>query len=107
MVEEVKIVFIDFDRYGFADPWEDFNRIVWPAQAAPAFASRLVDGYFDKEVPMAFWRLLALYISSNMLSSVPWAIPFGEKEVQTMLRQAAEVLGWYDNMQRIVPTWYS
>ncbi|NLN84380.1 MAG: phosphotransferase [Firmicutes bacterium] len=107
MVEEGKIVIIDFDRYDFGDPWEEFNRIVWSAQAAPAFASGLGDGYFDKEVPMAFWRLLALYISSNMLSSVPWAIPFGEKEVQTMLRQAAEVLGWYDNMQRIVPTWYS
>ena len=55
---------------------------------------------------MDFWRLLALYISSNMLSSIPWAIPFGEGEVRTMLDQAADVLRWYDNMNTVVPRWY-
>lgn len=109
-----RIVIIDFDRYDFGDPWEEFNRIVWSAQAAPAFATGLVDGYFAETadasgriaVPMAFWRLLALYISSNMLSSIPWAIPFGEGEVKTMLNQAADVLSWYDGMKNPVPTWY-
>ena len=101
-----QIVIIDFDRYDFGDPWEEFNRIVWCAQAAPAFATGLVDGYFDGSVPMEFWRLLALYISSNMLSSIPWAIPFGEGEIATMLNQAKDVLAWYDGMQNPVPTWY-
>ncbi|HZK34194.1 MAG TPA: hypothetical protein VFD33_02655 [Bacillota bacterium] len=41
-----------------------------------------------------------------MLGSLPWAIEFGEEEVKTMLNQAGEVLRWYDNMQRVVPTWY-
>jgi len=44
--------------------------IVWCAQKAPLFASGIVNGYFDDNVPMGFWRLLALYISSNTLSSV-------------------------------------
>jgi aminoglycoside phosphotransferase (APT) family kinase protein len=101
------IVIIDFDRYDFGDPWEEFNRIVWCAQAAPAFASGLVDGYFGGCVPAEFWRLLALYISSNMLSSIPWAIPFGEGEIRTMLNQAADVLRWYDSMSRTVPSWYT
>ena len=69
-----------------------------------------MDGYFGVDettaVPMEFWRLLALYISSNMLSSVPWAIPFGEGEVQTMLKQAADVLAWYDDMKDPIPAWY-
>ena len=101
-----KIVIIDFDRYDFGDPWEEFNRIVWCAQAAPVFATGLVDGYFGGEAPLDFWRLLALYISSNMLSSIPWAIPFGEGEIRTMLSQAADVLRWYDNMKNPLPTWY-
>ena len=101
-----RIVIIDFDRYDFGDPWEEFNRIVWCAQAAPAFATGLVDGYFNGDVPMAFWRLLALYISSNMLSSIPWAIPFGEAEITTMLNQTKDVLTWYDDMKNPVPTWY-
>lgn len=101
-----KLVIIDFEKQDIGDPWEEFNRIVWSAQAAPAFASGMVDGYFDGEVPMDFWKLLALYICSNTLSSLPWAIPFGEQEIQVMRKQAAQVLQWYDGMKNVVPTWY-
>ena len=100
------LTIIDFDRDDFGDPWEEFNRIVWCAQAAPVFASGMVDGYFDGDVPMEFWRLLALYICSNTLSSLPWAIPFGEEEIQVMRKQATQVLGWYDGMQKVIPGWY-
>ena len=100
------LTIIDFDRDDFGDPWEEFNRIVWCAQASPAFASGMVDGYFDGFVPMDFWRLLALYISSNTLSSLPWAVSFGDGEIRTMRNQAAQVLQWYNNMSDPVPTWY-
>jgi len=102
-----KLIIIDFDRDDYGDPWEEFNRIVWSAQKAPLFASGMVNGYFDNDVPMNFWRLLALYISSNTLSSVPWAIPFGQSEIDTMIHQAKDVLNWYDNMKNPVPTWYT
>ena len=97
---------IDFNRNDYGDPWEEFNRIVWCAQKAHKFASGMVNGYFDDNVPIEFWKLLALYISSNTLSSVYWAIPFGQGEVEIMLNQAKEVLSWYDNMKNPVPTWY-
>ena len=106
MLENGRLVIIDFDRFDFGDPWEEFNRIVWCAQSAPAFAAGMVDGYFPDGVPELFWRLLALYISSNMLSSVPWAIPYGQKEIDVMLRQAQDMLGWYDHMRQVVPSWY-
>ena len=89
-----QLYIIDFDRNDYGDPWEEFNRIVWCAQKAPLFASGIVNGYFNGEIPLAFWKLLALYISSNTLSSISWAIPFGQKEVDTMLNQAKEVLSW-------------
>ena len=101
-----KLYVIDFNRYDVGDPWEEFNRIVWCAQASPLFASGMVDGYFDGKPPMEFWSLLALYIASNTLSSLPWAIPFGEGEIATMKNQAREVLEWYDDMQSVVPKWY-
>ena len=101
-----KLYIIDFNRNDFGDPWEEFNRIVWCAQAAPVFASGMVNGYFDYDVPMAFWELLALYISSNTLSSLPWAIPFGDEEIEKMVNQAKDVLRWYDNMKNPIPTWY-
>ena len=50
--------------------------------------------------------LLALYICSNTLGSLPWAIPFGEGEIQVMRKQAAQVLEWYDEMKNVIPTWY-
>ena len=101
-----RLCVIDFNREDFGDPWEEFNRIVWCAQCSPAFASGRVDGYFDGEVPELFWRLLCLYIASNTLSSLYWAIPFGEGEIQTMKKQAADVLRWYENMTNPVPAWY-
>ena len=101
------LTIIDFDRDDYGDPWEEFNRIVWCAQAAPAFASGMVDGYFGGEIPREFWKLLALYIASNTLSSLPWALPFGEDEIRVMQNQATQVLRWYDGMKNTVPTWYN
>ncbi len=63
-----KLYIIDFNRNDFGDPWEEFNRIVWCAQKSSLFASGMVDGYFDGNVPFDFWKLLGLYISSNTLS---------------------------------------
>ena len=92
MLSRGEVVMIDFNRFDWGDPWEEFNRIVWCAQASPAFASGRVRGYFGGEPPKEFWHLLALYISSNTLSSIYWAIPFGQTEIDTMMRQSAEIL---------------
>lgn len=101
-----KLYIIDFDRDDFGDPWEEFNRIVWCIPKSPLFASGMVDGYFDGDVPTDFWKLLALYISSNTLGSLYWTIPFGQREIDRMQNQAKEVLTWYDDMKNTIPTWY-
>lgn len=106
MMENGKLVIIDFDRFDFGDPWEEFNRIVWCAQSCPPFAAGMVNGYFEGSPPIAFFRLLALYIASNTLSSVVWAQTFGQGEVETMTKQAQDVLSWFDNMKNPVPAWY-
>ncbi len=106
MIENGKIVIIDFDRLDYGDPWEEFNRIVWCAQASPVFASGIVNGYFKNEVPFEFWKLLAIYICNNTISAIPWAVDFGENEINTMLKQGEEVLSWYSNMENVVPSWY-
>lgn len=98
---------IDFNRFDFGDPWEEFNRIVWDAQISPAFATGRVDGYFNHEVPEEFFKLLAVYIASNILSSLPWAISFGQKEIETMKKLAEHNLDAFDNFSRTTPKWYS
>lgn len=97
---------IDFDRHDDGDPWEDMKAITWDAQLSPAFASGRIDGYFGGEIPEAFWRLLALYISVGMISSLPWAMPYGEEQLAVFQAQAEEVLRWYDGMRSVVPAWY-
>lgn len=97
---------IDFDRLDSGDPWEEFNRITWCADISAAFASGRINGYFDHDVPALFFRLMALYIASIQLSSIPWAIQFGREEVNTALRQAENVLEWYDGFETYMPKWY-
>lgn len=101
-----ELVVIDFDRDDYGDPWEEFNRLVWSIQVSHEFATGIVDGYFNKKVPDEFWKLIALYMSLNSISSLPWAIPYGESEVNIMIKQSNEILDWYDNMKRYVPIWY-
>lgn len=106
MVENGELSIIDFDRYDFGDPWEEFNRIVWSAAASPWFATGQLRGYFGGEPPLEFFQLLAFYIASNTVSSVYWAIPFGPAEVEHMLKMAQDVLHWFDQMKNPVPVWY-
>ncbi|HII00268.1 TPA: phosphotransferase family protein [Methanosarcinaceae archaeon] len=97
---------IDFDRLDYGDPWEEFNRITWCADISASFASGRINGYFDHDVPALFFRLMALYIASTQLSSVPWSIQFGQDEVNTALRQAENVLECYDGFETYIPEWY-
>jgi len=106
MLEQGKLRIIDFDRYDFGDPWEEFNRIVFSVQDSPHFAIGQMRGYFDGEPPLEFFKLICLYIASNMLSSLYWAIPFGQSELDFMMKLNEDTLGWYDNMRNPVPNWY-
>jgi len=106
MMENRELKIIDFDRYDFGDPWEEFNRIVWCAAASPPFATGQLRGYFGGEPPLEFFKLLAFYIASNTLSSIYWAVPFGPSDIDTMMKQSQDVLRWYDHMQNPIPTWY-
>lgn len=106
IADDRSLSIIDFNRFDFGDPWEEFNRIVFTAKASPEFARGQIDGYFEGRPPSLFFQLLALYIASNTLSALPWAVAFGTEEIETMKNQAADVLAWFDNMTNPIPTWY-
>ncbi|MCG7406910.1 phosphotransferase family protein [Paenibacillus sp. ACRRX] len=97
---------IDFNRMGHGDPWQEFNRISWCAGQSHSFASGRINGYFHNQVPDLFFKLMALYVASNQLSSIHWAIPFGQEEVKNMLERAEQVLEWYDGFRTYIPNWY-
>jgi len=97
---------IDFNRFDYGDPWEEFNRIVWDVALSHAFANGRLHGYFNGEPPDLFFRLLALYVGNNILASIPWAMSFDQKELEVMQDQAKAVLKWYDGYKTYYPSWY-
>jgi aminoglycoside phosphotransferase (APT) family kinase protein len=90
----------------YGDLWREFNRITFCVNISSIFTSGYINGYFDNEVPDLFFRLMALYMANNQLSSISWAIPFGEEEINTMLKQAENIMKWYDNFKTYMPNWY-
>jgi len=106
VTSEGELGIIDFNRLSYGDPWEEFNRITWDASLSGLFASGRINGYFNHNVPNEFFELMALYIASNQLSSIHWAIPFGQEEVDIMLERAGNVLEWYEGFQTYIPSWY-
>lgn len=105
--EQMELVVIDFDREDAGDPWYEFNRIIWDGRAAPAYARGIVDGYFDGgPIPEEFWRLMRLYLSQNMISSVVWARDLSDQDLQIAIENGNRVLDWYDDLGELVPGWY-
>ena len=97
---------IDFNRFDYGDPFEEFNRITWSAEVSPEFASGYINGYFNNEVPDIFFRLMLLYILSNAIGSISWAMSFGQEEVNVMMEQIENILGWYKGLETYIPNWY-
>ena len=97
---------IDFNRHEMGDPWEEFNRIAFSSDVSPAFASGQINGYFEGDISENFFALMALYIACNMLSSIPWAIPFGEADVSFMVEQIKRIMAQYEAFDRVIPKWY-
>ena len=107
LTPDQELAVIDFNRLDFGDPWEEFNRIIWTASQSVSFAKGQINGYFREGVPEDFFKLLAVYIGVNLIGSIPWAIPYGDEELQTILKLCDEVMEWYDNFDLSIPTWYS
>ncbi len=106
LTKDLELYIIDWNRYDFGDPWEEWIRIVFSAAISPFFATGQVHGYFDGEPPEEFFQLLAFYIASNQIGALSWAYAFGESEVEFSKEQNRFVLDSYHDMQKIVPSWY-
>lgn len=101
-----EIVIIDFDRSDYGDPYEEFNRIVWSAEASPHFATGIIDGYFNDNIPLDFWELLKFYIVANVISTLPWGLATDPSQMDVYYKQATQVYKWYGDMNKKIPLWY-
>lgn len=67
------------------EPWEEYDRYIFTWRVSIPFAIGYIHGYFDNNVPDEFFRLMSLYNAANIIASIPWAIPFGEVDINNML----------------------
>lgn len=106
-LETKKLVIIDFGSLEIGDPMEEFNRMIWSAQLSEEFSTGLINGYFDgKKIPNKFWKLMAYYMACDVVGSIPWAINFGDNQLEIMLKRAKLVLDWFDDFKRVIPKFY-
>ena len=106
-LETKKLVIIDFGSLEIGDPMEEFNRMIWNAQLSEEFATGFVNGYFEGEqIPDIFWKLMAYYMACDVVGSIPWAINFGDNQLEIMLKRAKLVLDWFDDFKRVIPIFY-
>ncbi len=99
---------IDFNRFDYGDPFEDFNRLmVFSRRISIPFAKGQISGYFNGEhPPELFFRRMALYTAMNALFSIVWSIPYGEVEIEGSLERSKMNYDDYRGFTTIVPIWY-
>lgn len=107
LTEDNALGAIDFNRWDYGDPYEEFYKMnMFSREVSIPFARGQISGYFGDKVPDDFFKRLALYTADTILSSIVWAIPFGEKDVEGMIKRAEVILDDYDNFKKVLPKWY-
>ena len=106
LIHNGDLYIIDFNRSGFGDPWEEYDRINFTWLVSIPFALGQIHSYFNYKVPDEFFKVLALYNARLILSSIHWSIPFGDEDLKIALSNAEEILKSYKNFTTHIPAWY-
>lgn len=107
VTEDNTLGVIDFNRWDYGDPYEEFYKMnLFTRELSIPFARGQIIRYFEGEIPEDFFKLLALYTADTILFSVVWAIPFGKKDVEGMIKRAEMILADYDNFNTVIPKWF-
>lgn len=101
-----KLGIIDFNRSSYGDPWEEYDRFVFTWGDSKDFANGQIHGYFNNEVPEDFFKLMSLYNARNCIASIPWSIPFGEKDLKVALENNNKINDSYNGFKNYIPNWY-
>lgn len=101
-----KLGISSLNEYLYGDPWLDFIHIVKSVPVSPVFACGQIDGYFNKNVPIEFFKLLSLYIACNQLSEITWSLAYGEQKYEIAVNNAIKIFKWHNYFFSSRPNWY-
>ena len=107
-MENGDIGIIDFNRWEVGDPYEEFCRLQpFGIECSIPYSIGQIEGYFNDDIPMYFWKANAVYAAHNALVSIKWAESFGKEEVNKMMKRAENTFKDFDYFKNIIPKWYS
>ena len=99
---------IDFNRWEIGDPWEEFYKLQsFGRELSVSYCVGELEAYFGGEPTETFWKALKVYVAHAALYSIVWAEPFGQEEIDGMVRRCAEAFADYDGFRLTVPIWYT
>lgn len=98
---------IDFQGSGLVDPYYALTGAMVTAEVSPQFAIGQLHSYFDGSVPADFWELNTFYMAAESINAFTVAVTLGKEEVDYSNEMMRTMLAWYDNLTKLVPSWYS
>ena len=106
VIDNGKLGIIDFDKLSISDPYDDFKPYCWNVLKSEYFETGLINGYFNNKIPNNFFEILKFYTAESLISHIPWAAKFGEKDLQNAYFVYDCTMKWYDNFTLTIPKWY-
>jgi aminoglycoside phosphotransferase (APT) family kinase protein len=103
---ESNLSIIDFNRFSFGDPWEEFDRLIFTWKESVFFARGQIDGYFNNDVPEEFFKILSIYNARNLIASIPWSLSYSDQDLEIAIVNAKLVYDSYDGFNSYIPKWY-
>ena len=100
MIENNKLIIIDFERFDFGDPWWDFHPDFWDGEKIPCFFTGIITGYFQGRLSESFFNTLIYYFAYDVLIGM-----YREPKNKKWIRD--NINCWKNAMQNTVPTWYT
>ncbi len=98
---------IDFNRFDWGDPIEDFYKLPWfSAPVSAAFARGQIDGHLSGGVPDDFWLRYNLYLAMSFHGSLVWAVRYYPEQLGLFQRRIAEIRATHDFASGDPPSWY-
>lgn len=106
IIRDKKLYIIDFNRYDFGDPYQEFDRMTMNSSFSREFARGILHGYFKGVPPQKFWSLLKLYVLTNAVGSISWALEHSPESLGFVYDMIHATLKDYEDLSSPLPKWY-
>lgn len=105
MLSNGKLLLIDFDSFSIGNPWFDFyDKGLAIYKERQAFNKGVIDGYFNNNIPIEFWRFLKIISICTMIQMSFWSINRNNKDYIFSVEE--HLLKTYSDALNNIPKWY-